>query len=559
MSAQFNSDAELRRKLKALGVDVGPINDSTRFLYQRQLLKRQNEERASAVGSAAKRPRLAVADEGGPSGVPNVNQLASSVPRKKRIPDGANRRYPPTRPVQRVNVCPPLPRDNALQLQSVSPSPPSSPPFPPSPPSPPSSPPSLSSHFNPRRLDFSQSGLAKSKSRQDGSPSPTPSLNSSTSPSGSGGGFIQLMTSYIGAGVKKLVNHIQEAASPRPALRGGGSPSFRYKWEMARERASPSSHSPLASPKQMRGHDSVSVDEIDLPEEEEEGASALYVPQSPVQKQKSNQASSSSKHSPSSQLNYDWELLPSDVDICKRLDGSLWRLGKGGFGEVFKGLKDGVDEVAVKVIRIQSTHSAVEQFKQEIDMISKLRHRHILQFYGACIKPNCLYMVTELMQTDLFSALRHSGRYQWTGVYGRDVMIGLASGLHYLHSRRPPVVHRDIKSPNVLLMDGIAKIADIGIARTKAASDMTAQRGFTIAWAAPEVVYRKRATEKIDIWSLGIILWEVVTGNMPRPGQLVLPSWSPSPLQSLYSRCTDEDSTNRPTAAEVMQELKHAE
>ena len=559
MSTQFNSDAELRRKLKALGVDVGPINDSTRFLYQRQLLKRQNEDQASTVGSAAKRPRLAAADEGGPSGVPNVNRLASSGPRKKRMLDGTHRRHPPTRPTQRVNVCPPLPRDDALRPQRVPPSPPSLPPSPPSlPPSPPSIPPSPPSLFNPRRLDFSAGGLAKNESSQEGGPpSPTSSLNSNASPGSNGGGFIQLVTSYIGAGVKKLVNHIQEAASPRPALRGSRSPSFRYRWEMARERASLSSHSPPANPNQRRRHDSVSVDEVDLPgeEEEEEGA---YIPESPVQKRMSNQASSSGKHSPS-QLNYDWELLPSDVDICKRLDGSLWRIGKGGFGEVFKGLKDGVDEVAVKVIRIQSTHRAVEQFKQEIDMISKLRHRHILQFYGACIKPNCLYMVTELMQTDLFSALRHSPRYQWTGVYGKDVMIGLASGLHYLHSRRPPVVHRDIKSPNVLLMDGIAKIADIGIARTKAASDMTAQRGFTMAWAAPEVVYRKRATEKIDIWSLGIVLWEVVSGNMPRPGQLALPSWSPSPLQSLYSRCTDEDPAKRPTAAEVMQELKCVE
>ena len=252
---------------------------------------------------------------------------------------------------------------------------------------------------------------------------------------------------------------------------------------------------------------------------------------------------------------FDWELTPEDVQICKRPDGSLWRLGSGGFGEVFKGVKDSVDEVAIKVIRIHMP-SAINEFKREIDLISKLRHRHVLQFYGACVKPTCLYMVTELMQTDLFSALRLSGRYHWAGEHGRAVVMGVACGLHYLHSRRPAVVHRDIKSPNVLLLDGVAKIADVGIARTKASSDMTAQRGFTMAWAAPEVVYRKRATEKIDVWSFGVILWEVVSGRPPHPGLLTLTPPVPVRLRELFQRCTAEQADQRPSAAEIITELK---
>ena len=590
MSSQDHKDTELRSKLTTLGVDVGPITDTTRPLYQRQLLKRQREEQASAVGSAAKRPRLEAAEEEGPHWKPNVSQRNAKkraleyqrYVRPNRVSldgdshspgpsglDGRNRYHLPSGPTQRVHVHPPLPPDGAPQPQDVRVHPSSSQLLP-------------SSHFHPRKLDFSLSIPPKNKADRPSPPSPnhnsppspspsspaqnnTPlprslSFDSFPSPGNIGGGLVQIMTNFIGAGVRKLVNHIQEAASPRPALRRSKHPS---RWKKAREKesVSPLSHSPLANANQRREQNLVPVD--DLPgEEEDEGACGLYVPESPVQNEKSPQPSSSSNHpSPSgeSRLNYDWELLPSDVNICKRLDGSLWRLGKGGFGEVFKGLKDGVDEVAVKVIRIKNTSAAVEQFKKEIDMISKLRHRHILQFYGACIKPDCLYMVTELMQTDLFSALRHNARYQWTGVYGKDVMMGIAAGLHYLHSRRPPIVHRDIKSPNILLMGEIAKIADVGIARTKAASDMTAQRGFTIAWAAPEVVYRKRATEKIDIWSLGIVLWEVVSGSMPRPGHLVLPSWSSPALQSLYTRCTNEDPTNRPTAAKLVQEFKNME
>ncbi len=259
---------------------------------------------------------------------------------------------------------------------------------------------------------------------------------------------------------------------------------------------------------------------------------------------------------------YDWELQSTEVSLCKKADGSLCSLGKGGFGEVFKGLRDGVDEVAVKVIRISScTPAVVAQFKAEIDLISKLRHRHIVQFYGACVQPQNLYMVTELMSNDLFSVLRlprEAARYKWDGIYGREVLIGVASGLNYLHSRKPPVVHRDIKSPNILIMDGVAKIADVGVARTMGTTpDMTAQRGFTIAWAAPEVVYRRRATEKIDIWSFGVIMWEVASGRLPKPGALVMPPTAAPDLKTLYSRCVSNNPVGRPSALEITAKLRN--
>ena len=77
-----------------------------------------------------------------------------------------------------------------------------------------------------------------------------------------------------------------------------------------------------------------------------------------------------------------------------------------------------------------------------------------------------------------------------------------------------------------------------------------------MAWAAPEVVYRKRATEKIDIWSYGVILWEIASGSIPHVGQLVIPRTSPSHVQYLFHMCTAEDPTQRPTAAEIVTRLK---
>ena len=254
----------------------------------------------------------------------------------------------------------------------------------------------------------------------------------------------------------------------------------------------------------------------------------------------------------------DWELEPWSVSICCRRDGSEWKLGQGGYGEVLKALKDGVDEVAVKRIKLGMNMKILGEFRKEVDLISQLRHRHIVQFYGACTQPDCLFMVTELMDFDLYSALHGNDAvsYMWAGKYGRSVIRGIASGLNYLHSRSPPVVHRDLKSPNILLLDGIAKIADVGLARARLQTLMTAQRDFTPIWSAPEVICREKANEKVDIWSLGVILWEVVTGKLPLYGDaLRLPVSCEIQLRRLFGYCMRKDPRDRPEAADVVRTL----
>ena len=353
----------------------------------------------------------------------------------------------------------------------------------------------------------------------------------------SNGGIVNVLTRFISGGVKKILGHIRDQGLSRLPLHP--------------TKPAPGDSPPSTSPpdSECRLGTSAPSGEVDSSYPRSSSPTTSGRSLSGSGAQQSSEPSSSSTHT------YDWEIQAADVEICTKPDGSFLILGRGGFGEVFKGLKDGVDEVAVKVIKL-SHPEVVSQFKEEIELISKLRHRNIVQFYGACIQPSSLYMVTELMETDLFSALRRDQRYLWAGTHGRSVASGVASGLHYLHSRKPPVVHRDIKSPNILLMGGVAKIADVGVARTKANMDMTAQKGFTAAWAAPEVVFRRRATEKIDVWSFGVVLWEIVTGSVPKPGQLVLPSWCSGALRNLYSSCTSEDPTARPSAGKVVQDLK---
>lgn len=628
------SDGELRRQLRSYGVDVGPINDSTRNLYQKKLrtLTGKAQQRSPAPltgvkrrrgpvtstnqGNASKRPRVEesppkqtkkkavlypdlsewLPGDNGSEVIPGarplfspashpINNRATSKPSSEVIPGIT--RYPSSRPLYSPSSHPaneqrsssPISSSQIIpgaqgelgSLHSRVPYPAargSSKHIPPHPrrisavattPKPLRSPasgaspaelqlvPQPSVHGSSNSLHHG--ALPHSSSDESSSlspvgsdhslspPSPRPPFERSPSGASSPSSlprmprFLGTVTKFIGSQVKQLFNK----AEPRHSIKS--SPS--------RQGHSPSRRSlPANSEPLHEGPQGPVEEELDFEDDFEI-------------------AEVTSSESLEGSIKYDWELQSSDVAICRRSDGTPWSLGKGGFGEVFKGLRDGVDEVAVKVIRISNcTPTVIAQFKAEIDLISKLRHRNIVQFYGACIHPQDLYMVTELMSNDLFSVLRlprEAEKYKWSGVYGRDVLIGVASGLNYLHSRSPPVVHRDVKSPNILVMEGVAKLADVGVARTmrRDVPDMTAQRGFTIAWAAPEVVYRRRATEKIDIWSLGVIMWEVVSGKLPRPGTLVLPAASPQSLRVLYSRCMSDNPVGRPSALEVVTKLRN--
>lgn len=564
------SDGELRRKLQGYGVDVGPITNNTRRLYQKKLRSLMNEDMgihrsSSKVGAGGvkrrreekgegaedvKRPKVHSSNQKQPNLYPDLSEWVEPAPinlEGSTLPPTPGIGVPPRQasPTWTPN---PRPRPSS-RLAHVIPTPgigavsPVRTPQQANPIRTPNPRPRPSSRLHPldspsasSSSSHSSSPIQSSRTPSLSPPSPRPDaspVESSTSltPSPQKPGFFNTVTKFIGSQVNQLFNKVE----PRRSLK----PSFG-------KRTNDSSGSSRGQPESPDVHLATDEDEMSLENGLAE-ASLLTVPSSPG--------------APASSIKYDWELDPTEVALCKTRDGSLCRLGKGGFGEVFKGLRDGVDEVAVKIIKLSNCSPRIlTQFKAEIDLISKLRHRHIVQFYGACIQPLNFYMVTELMSNDLFSILRlphEAERYKWSGIFGKEVLIGVASGLNYLHSRKPPVVHRDIKSPNILVMDGVAKIADVGVARTMAASDMTAQKGFTIAWAAPEVIYRRRATEKIDIWSLGVIIWEVVSGRLPKPGKLMLSDSSPQSLQTLYLLCTSDNPLERPSALQVITELKN--
>ena len=141
----------------------------------------------------------------------------------------------------------------------------------------------------------------------------------------------------------------------------------------------------------------------------------------------------------------------------------------------------------------------------------------------------------------------------------------------YLHSGKPPILHRDLKSANILLDESYtAKVCDFGLSRLKAQErSMTGNCG-TVQWMAPEVLANADYNEKADVYSYGIILWEMLSRECPFEGMTPIqcalavlnrnkrpeiPKWCPQPLQALIRACIKKDPEERPMFSEILEAL----
>lgn len=258
-------------------------------------------------------------------------------------------------------------------------------------------------------------------------------------------------------------------------------------------------------------------------------------------------------------------------------------LSRGGFGVVFAGEFHGMP-VAIKKIR--STRGLelqqLEQFVREIALLARLRHPRVIELIGVAWESLLdLSAVTELMaRGDLREVLLSTkvrGCVLPWGTVKTKIALHIAEGLAYLHSLSPAVVHRDLKSKNVLLNDAMdAKLSDFGVAREwqpHLNAFMTACVG-TSFWIAPEVLSGDDYDERADIYSLGVVLSELDTGDFPYwnaqhpPGskleerailELVAlghkrPTFTPQcppAVLALAERCLLANPVDRPSAVEV--------
>ncbi|DBB13762.1 TPA: hypothetical protein ACH3X3_000769 [Trebouxia sp. C0006] len=193
-----------------------------------------------------------------------------------------------------------------------------------------------------------------------------------------------------------------------------------------------------------------------------------------------------------------WDLDPAEITICKRPDGSDWVLGIGSFGQVVKGLRGGVQDVALKML-IGETHYHINSFRQEIEILKSLSFdRSIVQFYGTCPWQGKTMLVLEHMGGgDLRQALTQApAELHWYNK-GASVALDIIKGLHFLHKHM--VVHMDMKPKNVLLTAdySIAKIADVGLAHIMGNTAQGSQAMGTFAYAAPEQLLNQPCDEKV--------------------------------------------------------------
>ncbi|CAD5174077.1 unnamed protein product [Musa acuminata subsp. malaccensis] len=285
----------------------------------------------------------------------------------------------------------------------------------------------------------------------------------------------------------------------------------------------------------------------------------------------------------------EWNIVFSELTVGTRV-------GIGFFGEVFRGIWNGTD-VAIKVFLEQDmTTENMEDFCNEISILSRLRHPNgndfllpdsdlgVILFLGACMKPPHLSLITEYMEMgSLYYLIHTSGQKKRLSWRKRLKMLRdicrqyylitcflVSRGLMCIH--RMKIVHRDLKSANCLVdKHWTVKICDFGLSRVMKAGPMRDNSSAgTPEWMAPELIRNEPFTEKCDIFSLGVIMWELCTLNRPWEGmtpvqvvyaianegkRLVIPE---GPLSSLISDCWAEPD-ERPSCQEILTRLLDCE
>ncbi|XP_030553029.2 MDIS1-interacting receptor like kinase 2-like [Rhodamnia argentea] len=288
-------------------------------------------------------------------------------------------------------------------------------------------------------------------------------------------------------------------------------------------------------------------------------------------------------------LNYDGKVVYEDIVKATEGFDDKYCIGEGGSGRVYRALLPTGHALAIKKIR-SSEGDEIEQitasFINEIKLLTAIRHRNIVKFYGFCSSGLHKFLVYDLIERGSLASILKDGteaaRFDWRR--RAQIVRDTASALCYMHNDcTPPVIHRDISSRNILLnTDYEAFLSDFGISRILKpdSRNWTAVAG-TYGYVAPELAYTMRLTEKCDVYSFGVLALEVMIGKHPAELGLSLNSLQSEPgmeLQDLLDArlpppadrvamdevkaivkqacsCVDADPNRRPTMREVSRAL----
>lgn len=288
---------------------------------------------------------------------------------------------------------------------------------------------------------------------------------------------------------------------------------------------------------------------------------------------------------PSSQQQTDEQKLFLHIPYTDfRLDSQP--LASGGFADVFKATwLTHQDQVAVKVLRLQHLSSIRQDFYREISTMYRIRYEHVLTILGACVEPNFYAIVMEYMPLgSLYDILRDKQPerivFDWADRY--SLAWQMSKSINYLHSLNPAILHRDIKSMNFLLKHHgvdqkkyLLKVCDFGLAEIR--RETLLQSGSmpnivgSFSWKAPELFFAHgRHTKQSDVYSLGMVLWELATGHRPwheYPDEAIIlihirlgerptiPSDVPEQYQRWIQEAWHNDPQKRPSCFQLMERI----
>jgi serine/threonine protein kinase len=216
-----------------------------------------------------------------------------------------------------------------------------------------------------------------------------------------------------------------------------------------------------------------------------------------------------------SKLNISYEVLEKATNYFHASN----KLGQGGSGSVYKGVLPDGKVVAVKRLFF-NTRQWVDHFFNEVNLISGIRHKNLVELLGCSITgPESLlvyeYVPNQSLHDNLFGALKNVRQLRWESRY--KIILGVAEGLAYLHEESNlRIIHRDIKLSNIMLDEDLTpKIADFGLARLfpEDKTHISTAIAGTLGYMAPEYIVRGKLSEKADVYSFGILVIEVVSGR----------------------------------------------
>ncbi|KAJ6852452.1 serine/threonine-protein kinase EDR1-like [Iris pallida] len=249
------------------------------------------------------------------------------------------------------------------------------------------------------------------------------------------------------------------------------------------------------------------------------------------------------------------------------------RIGLGSYGEVYRADWNGA-EVAVKKFLDQDFYGdALDEFRSEVRIMRRLRHPNVVLFMGAVTRPPNLSIVSEFLPRGSLYRILHRPNCQIDEVQRIKMALDVAKGMNCLHTSIPTIVHRDLKSPNLLVdKNWTVKVCDFGLSRLKHSTFLSSKStAGTPEWMAPEVLRNEPSNEKCDVYSFGVILWELATLRMPWSGmnqmqvvgavgfqgrRLDIPKEVDPLVASIIWECWQKEPSLRPSFAQLTTALK---